>query len=56
MSNQSRIESLRRRHSSLDEKITDEVHRPLPDQRILMCLKLQKLRVKEEMDRLRTHA
>ncbi|GBR08129.1 YdcH family protein [Acetobacter oeni] len=54
MSKQSRIESLHRRHSTLDAKIHDEGHRPMPDQRVLMSLKLQKLRVKEEMDRLRT--
>lgn len=54
MSTQSRLESLRRRHSALDKKISDEGHRPMPDQRILVTLKLQKLRVKEEMDRIRT--
>jgi hypothetical protein len=53
MSTQSRIESLSRRHSILDAKISDEGHRPLPDQRVLVRLKLQKLRLKEEMDRLR---
>ena len=53
MSMQSRLESLGRRHSALDAKIHDEGHRPLPDQRVLMRLKLQKLRLKEEMDRIR---
>ncbi|MFT8805597.1 MAG: YdcH family protein [Acetobacter aceti] len=53
MSKQSRLESLSRRHSVLDEKIHDEGHRPMPDQHVLMRLKLQKLTVKEEMDRIR---
>ncbi|MDG6093962.1 YdcH family protein [Acetobacter sp. AN02] len=48
-----RIESLARRHSILDQQISDEDHRPMPDQRVLMRLKLQKLRIKEEIDRLR---
>ncbi|NHN87622.1 YdcH family protein [Acetobacter conturbans] len=54
MSMQPRLDSLSRRHSALDAKIHDEGVRPMPDQRVLMRLKLQKLRVKEEMDRLRT--
>ncbi|MCH4022752.1 MAG: YdcH family protein [Acetobacter sp.] len=49
-----RIESLSRRHSHIDRRIADEELRPLPDQRVLMSLKLQKLRIKEEIDRLRS--
>ncbi|GBQ68502.1 hypothetical protein AA103196_1961 [Ameyamaea chiangmaiensis NBRC 103196] len=52
MSRQSRITSLRARHHRLDERIFDEDHRPLPDQRVLMCLKLEKLKLKEEIERL----
>jgi len=52
VSYQSRIESLRSRHNRLDERIFDEGHRPMPDQRVLMCLKLEKLRLKEEIERL----
>lgn len=54
MSLQSRIESLKTRHASLESRITDEDHRPRPDSETLARLKLEKLRLKEEMDRLRT--
>ena len=53
MSLQSRIESLKTRHASLESRITDEDHRPRPDSDALARLKLEKLRLKEEMDRLR---
>ena len=52
MSLQSRIESLRTRHAALDTRIFDEDTRPAPDQGTLNRLKLEKLRVKEEMERL----
>ncbi len=53
MSLQSRIESLRTRHASLDDRIFDEDHRPAPDQGTLNRLKLEKLRLKDELERLR---
>ncbi len=53
MSLQSRIESLKTRHASLESRIIDEDHRPRPDSEALARLKLEKLRLKEEMDRLR---
>ena len=53
MSLQSHIEVLKERHASLDVRITDEDHRPRPDGSTLARLKLEKLRLKEEMDRLR---
>ena len=53
MSLQARIESLSSRHASLEMKISDEDHRPRPDESALSRLKLEKLRVKEEMERLR---
>jgi hypothetical protein len=53
MSLQSRIESLKSRHASLETRIADEDHRPAPDSATLSRLKLEKLRLKEEMDRLR---
>jgi hypothetical protein len=55
MSLQSRIESLRTRHASLDMRISDEGTRPAPSQGMLNRLKLEKLKVKEEMERLRTN-
>lgn len=53
MSLQARLESLKERHASLDARIVDEDHRPLPDSLRLAQLKAEKLRVKEEMERLR---
>ena len=53
MSLQARIESLKDRHATLDTKIVDEDHRPQPDTIALSRLKLEKLRLKEELERLR---
>ena len=52
MSLQSRIESLKDRHSALEVRISDEDHRPRPDAEALSRLKHQKLRLKDEMERL----
>ena len=52
MTLQSRIESLKARHAGLETKISEEDHRPLPDSGTLSRLKLEKLRLKEEMERL----
>jgi hypothetical protein len=54
MSQQARIESLKMRHASLDTRIAEEDNRPQPDQDALNRLKLEKLRIKEEMERLRS--
>ena len=54
MSLQSRIESLKSRHASLERSIAEEDQRPRPDADVLMRMKLEKLRVKEELERLRT--
>jgi hypothetical protein len=54
MSLDSRLESLKIRHASLESRIADEDQRPRPDQDTLHRLKLEKLRLKEEMERLRT--
>ncbi|MBU6499760.1 MAG: YdcH family protein [Rhodospirillales bacterium] len=52
MSLQSRIESLKSRHASLERSIADEDLRPRPDTANLTRLKREKLRLKEEMQRL----
>ena len=52
MSLQSRIESLKERHTAVDAKVFAEDHRPQPDQDELVRLKGQKLRLKDEMERL----
>ena len=53
MSLQSRIESLKERHASLETRIADEDQRPRPDSTTLVRLKVEKLRLKEELERLR---
>jgi hypothetical protein len=54
MNLQSRIDSLKSRHEALEARIADEDHRPKPDDTALMRLKGEKLRLKDEMERL-TH-
>ncbi len=56
MSLQSRIESLKDRHHELEARISDEDHRPRPDADELSRLKHQKLRLKDEMERLSSRA
>jgi len=53
MNQQARIESLKTRHAALDAQIVAEDQRPRPDTAELNRLKLEKLRVKEEIERLR---
>ena len=53
MSLESRIVSLKGRHASLETRILDEDSRPRPDNEALTKLKVEKLKLKEEMERLR---
>ncbi len=55
MSLQSHIEALKDRHAGLESRISDEDHRPRPNSETLSRLKLEKLRLKEEMERLQHH-
>lgn len=48
------MESLRSKHARLEQLIDEELHRPLPDQSTLQRLKKEKLRIKEEIERIRT--
>lgn len=43
------IAALQAKHATLDRRIHDEEHRPLPDTATLAMLKKRKLRVKEEI-------
>jgi hypothetical protein len=54
MSLNTRLDALKERHASLETRIFDEDHRPQPDSEALMRLKIEKLHLKEEMERLRT--
>lgn len=53
MSLQSRIDSLKGRHATLETRISSEDSRPRPDEEALARLKIEKLRLKEELERLR---
>ncbi len=55
MSIQGRIEELSTRHRKLDEKIESEQKRPSANMLTLKELKLEKLRVKEELRSLQTN-
>ena len=52
MSLQSHIDALKGRHASLESKIEAEDRRPSPDNTALVRMKVEKLRLKEEMERL----
>ena len=52
MSLQSRIDSLKSRHADLETRLRDEDHRPRPNADVVVKIKLDKLRVKEELERL----
>ena len=54
MSLDSRIESLKGRHATLETRIHDEDGRPQPNQDMLSRLKIEKLHLKEEMERLKS--
>ncbi len=53
MSLQSRLDSLKSRHTELEVRIAEEDHRPMPDPDVMSRLKREKLHLKEEMERLR---
>jgi hypothetical protein len=53
MSVQEHVESLRHKHAHLEHLIDEELHRPMPDQSVLARMKKEKLRIKEEIERLR---
>lgn len=44
--------ALETKHETLDRRIAEESHRPVPDAMILAELKKQKLRIKEEIEHL----
>jgi len=50
---ESHIQELADKHHKLDEQIHQEQHRPHPDDLMLVELKKRKLRLKEEIERLR---
>jgi hypothetical protein len=48
-----RLQTLNDRHAALEARISDEGGRPKPNETELARLKREKLRLKEEMERLR---
>jgi hypothetical protein len=50
-----RLRALEERHAALEARIADEDNRPRPDADQLTRLKREKLRLKEEMERLKNH-
>ncbi|MGD9511237.1 MAG: YdcH family protein [Geminicoccaceae bacterium] len=53
MSVQEHVDSLRNKHAHLEHLIDEELHRPMPDQSTVVRMKKEKLRIKEEIERLR---
>ncbi len=53
MNLQSHIDALKGRHASLESKIAAEDRRPRPDDSVLVRMKVEKLRLKEELERLK---
>ncbi|WP_295527057.1 DUF465 domain-containing protein [Novosphingobium sp. Chol11] len=47
----SHANSLQTKHAGLEQKIAEELSRPIPDAALLMDLKKRKLRIKEELAR-----
>jgi hypothetical protein len=43
------LSALEAKHAVLDQRITNETHRPMPDALLIADLKKQKLRLKEEI-------
>jgi hypothetical protein len=52
MSLQARLDALKERHATLESRILDEDQRPRPDDETLYRLKVEKLHVKEEIEKI----
>lgn len=50
------LDSLKRKHSVLEEKIADVSARPMPDQSQVTMLKREKLRLKEQIEKIESSA
>ncbi|WP_019644775.1 YdcH family protein [Novispirillum itersonii] len=55
MSLDARIESLRTKHAQLDSALEMEKRRPQPDAKAIADMKRQKLRIKDEIQRITMH-
>lgn len=52
MTIEDRVETLKSRHARLEHEIDEEIHRPLPDWVHVTELKREKLRIKEQIERM----
>ncbi|MEM0900474.1 MAG: DUF465 domain-containing protein [Pseudomonadota bacterium] len=55
MSLEGHLEALERKHLKLEEQISSAFGRPAPDQTALSQMKREKLKIKEEIERIRVH-
>jgi len=55
MSVQERVDSLKAKHAHLESQINEETMRPMPDDMLINRLKKEKLRIKEEIERIHAH-
>jgi len=55
MASENHIASLKDKHHELEVAIQDENNRPLPDEMHIQELKRQKLRIKDEINRMSGH-
>jgi len=55
MSLESHVSALRTKHADLDRTLDHEQSRPAPNTTTIKKLKFEKLRIKEEIDRLDQH-
>ena len=53
MSLQARLDALKGRHATLDSRIFSEDRRPQPDMEMLTRIKIEKLQLKDEIERIR---
>jgi hypothetical protein len=54
MSLSARLEALKERHALLESRLFDEDNRPQPDTETIARLKIEKLHIKDEMERIRS--
>ncbi len=55
MNAEAHVEALKEKHANLEQAIVEERQRPIPDSLRLAELKKQKLRIKDEIERLHHH-
>jgi len=53
MSHKGRINSLKSHHAAIEAQLHAEKNRPKPDEALLHKLKIEKLHVKEELEKMR---